>query len=134
MSNCTNTNCCICPNFISTTAITQTGNVLILTLPTTTQLTNNKKFCIAFAQNVPNLTGIPYVAIDVAGTQYPVIEKQTRAVHLLYADQLKQCNGGVANRQILSLEYSADLGMFTFVGCRRLCRTNAIVESNVLGG
>lgn len=129
MINCQNSNCCVCPNFISTTAIAQVGTSLVLTLPTTVNLFNNEKLCVAFAQNVPNLTGIPNIVIQIAGINYPVIETQTCGAHLLYADQLKQCNGGIANRQILSVKYSADLLMFTYVGCRRLCKTNATVET-----
>lgn len=129
MTNCQNENCCMCPNFVSTTAITQVGNALVLAIPSSTQLTNNKKLCIAFAQNVPNLTGIPYVAVEVNGTRYPVIQTQSCPAHLLYSDQLKQCNCGIANRQLLSVKYSADLGMFNYAGCRRLPKTNAIVET-----
>ncbi len=128
MINCQSQNCCVCPNFVSTTAIAQVGTSLVLTLPATTNLFNNEKFCVAFAQNVPNLTGIPNVVIQVAGINYPVIETQHCNAHLLYADQLKQCNCGIANRQILSVQFSADLAMFTYVGCRRLCKTNAIQE------
>lgn len=126
--NCQN-QCCECPSFVSTTKILQVGTQLELVLNGTTNLFNNEKLCVAFAQNVPNLTGIPSVAIVIGATTYPIIETQTCGAHLLYADQLKQCNGGVANRQMLSLKYSADLGMFVFCGNRRLCKTNAVVES-----
>lgn len=132
MINCQNKNCCACPNFVSTTAITQVGNTLILSIPPTVNITNNEKLCIAFAQNVPNIIGIPNIAIYNGVTVFPVLEQQTKGVHLMYADQLKQCNCGIANRQILSVIYSADLGMFTYAGCRRLPKTNAIAEINCL--
>lgn len=129
MKSCQNTNCCLCQNFVSTLSITQVGTFLVLELPATTNLTNNEHLCVAFAQNVPDLIGIPAILISVGGVLHSVIETCHNAPHFMYADQLKQCCNGVANRQILSVIYGGDTGLFKYDGCRRLCKTNAVAEN-----
>lgn len=126
MINCQNSKCCLCPNFISSTEINQNGTILNITIPSTTQIYDGIQLCIALAQNIPNLTGVPSISIKIGGTSYPVIETQCKSVHNMYSDQLKQCPcGGIANRQMLSVKYSFDLKMFVYDGNRRLPKTHS---------
>lgn len=127
---CINSGCCVCPSFISTTAIAQIGTFLVLSLPPL-NLTNNKQLCINIAQQIPTLLGIPSILLSINGLFYPVIETQADcAPHLLYADQLKKgCNGVICSRQTISVKFAADSALFNYNGCRRLSKTNGVATN-----
>lgn len=76
MSECIK-NCRLCPKLVLSQAITFTGGNLVVNLPTNSY-DNGTKYCIVFAQAIPDATTInaPVVfTIGTGTTQYPFVNK-----------------------------------------------------------
>ena len=73
--SCVN-DCRLCRNFVISEAVAFAGDVLTITLPTTSAYLNGCKKCIVIAQAIPDTTTInATVEISVGGTTYPLLTK-----------------------------------------------------------
>lgn len=100
-----------CCHFVKTAAVTLTGNVLSLNIPSPTRVYSNKeKVCICIAQNIPsNVTSANTVSITIGsvGVAYPLRTKCGNNVH---ADQLR-------SRKVLHTTVASDTASFVVNGC-----------------
>lgn len=111
MLNC---QCNRCANFVATTAVALSGNVLTLTIPSTA-LCNGTVKCIKIAQSIPaGVTANTQVKIAVGSTAYNVVTPCN--VNFLYADQIKANN-------VYCFRFGTDSQTFIYRGGWRLCKT-----------
>ncbi len=68
--------CRLCRNLVISEAVAFAGDVLTITLPTTSAYINGCKKCIVIAQAIPDETTInATVEISIDGTTYPLLDK-----------------------------------------------------------
>lgn len=73
--SCVN-DCKLCKNLVISEAVAFAGDVLTITLPTTSAYINGCKKCIVIAQTIPDETTInATVEISVGGVTYPLLNK-----------------------------------------------------------
>lgn len=95
---CSCGNCNSCRNLVRSTSITLSGNILTITIPTTT-LTNKQCLCVVLAQTIPStVTADTIVQIADGASTLNVF---TPCDNFLYADQLT-C------RKVLRLRIATD--------------------------
>lgn len=105
--------CNNCKNFVNTTAVTLSGDSLILTIPSSA-LCNGSCKCIHISQAIPTtITANTVVRIQVGATFYPVIKP---CGSLLYADQIR-------TNRTYCFKFASDSLLFTYRGGWRLCKT-----------
>lgn len=74
--SCINDNCRLCKNLVISEAVAFAGDVLTITLPTTSAYLNGCKKCIVIAQAIPDTTTInATVEISVNGVTYPLLNR-----------------------------------------------------------
>lgn len=106
--------CRSCSNYIKTTAVTLSNNVLQIELPAVS-LTNCSNFCVDIIQPIPSgITSNTKVQIIANGTAHNVVTPC--CANFLYADQI------VANR-IYCFKYGIDSATFIYRGGWRLKKT-----------
>ncbi len=119
--SCKYSPCCTCRNFVKTTSVALTGDVLTLTIPE--KIYQNKQCaCICIAQALPEgLTGTQTVAILIGSstTQYPLREKNGNAV---YADQIR-------SRRIYCTTVATDIPGFVVKNTQTLCPTTHVFNN-----
>lgn len=68
-------------NIVISEAVAFAGDVLTITLPTTSAYVNGTRKCIVIAQNIPDETTInATVEISIAGVTYPLVNRCGAAV------------------------------------------------------
>lgn len=96
--SCSGKSCNSCRNLVRSTAITLSGNILTVTIPTTT-LVNKQCLCVVLAQTIPStVTADTTVQIANGSSTLNIL---TPCDNFLYADQLT-C------RKVLRLRIATD--------------------------
>lgn len=85
-----NSGCNRCRSFVATIAVVTDGSNLVLQIPSNNYI-NNTEVCIAIAQNIPALTGILPVKVQI-GTDTTLYDMITRNGHNVYSDQVRKRN------------------------------------------
>lgn len=104
-----------CVNFVKSTAITITNNMLVIQIPTQTFI-NHQKMCLCLIQSIPvNITAnMPVmVQIGTTATYYPV---RTKCGNVLYADQVR-------SRKVYPLFSATDTSSFVLLDLCKVCKT-----------
>lgn len=123
MSQCVQ-NCRLCNKFILSQSITFTGGNLVVNLPANAY-GNCQKYCIVFAQSIPDTTTInaPVVfTIGTGTTQYPFVNSDCTPI---YASQIR-------TRRIYSTRVNTGVndGVFKYIGkCCLPSNATTLVQS-----
>ncbi len=113
--------CCTCKNFVKTSAVALTGNVLTLTIPEGIYQ-NKQRVCICVSQALPSgLNGTQTVAILIGSntTQYPLRSKSGNAI---YADQIR-------SRKVYCTITATDIPSFTVQNTEAICPTTHVFNN-----
>ena len=120
--NNVNNGCVNCRSFVTTTAVATNGTDLVLQIPSQNYI-NNTEVCIAIAQNIPTLTGVLPVKIQI-GADATLYDLVTRNGHNIYSDQ-------VAKRRIYCTRVATDTLSFVYNGRACLCNTAFVMPGSI---
>lgn len=117
-----NKGCNGCRSFVVTTAVATNGTDLVLQIPENNYI-NNTEVCIAIGQNIPSLSGILPVKVQIGAdaTLYDVV---TRSGHYVYSDQVKK-------RNIYCTSVATDTLSFVYNGRCGLPCTSVIMPGSI---
>lgn len=120
--NCMNSRCNNCKSFVTSNAITISGESLVVNIPTN-NYPNNAEICLVLTQALPaGSDSLPVlIQIGEGGPTYPL---RTMAGHNVYADQL-------TTRRIYNLRVAADSGTFVYNGRCSLPCSSAVVPGSL---
>lgn len=119
---CNNCRCNNCKSFITTNAVTISGDNLVLNIPNN-NYPNNVELCMVITQNIPaGSDSLPVlIQIGEGGPTYPF---RTPSGHDIYADQL-------TTRRVYQMRVAADSGTFVYNGRYCLPVSAAIIPGSL---